>query len=159
LSASSAWLWANRKARAHAIVPSDVRVASLVPRDTSLPGGALFAGGPFAILLISAVLVLTHWNELPEAARYAQSVRPARDGCHSGRDDVDDGGVVGAADTPGVRGRYGGAAEQKFRRINVFVIVLVGYGMGNHAVGGDTVAVYRRLAKRSAKGSAFCCCR
>jgi hypothetical protein len=29
---------AHRKARAHAIPPTNVRIASLVPRDTSLPG-------------------------------------------------------------------------------------------------------------------------
>jgi len=34
----SAWLWANGKARPHAIPASEVRVASLVPRDTTCLG-------------------------------------------------------------------------------------------------------------------------
>ena len=125
----SAWLWANRKARAHAIVPSDVRVASLVPRDTSLPGGALFAGGPFAILLASAALVLTHWNELPEAARTIKTFGPLAMGA------VQVALMLTMAVSLSRRTRQvsvegmAAAAEQRFRRVNVFVIVLVGYGM------------------------------
>ena len=63
----SAWLWAHRRARAHAIPHSEIRVASLVPRDTSLPGGSLFASGPFLILLITAVLVVTSGTRCPKA--------------------------------------------------------------------------------------------
>ena len=66
--ASTAWLWAHRKARAHAVPPSDVRVASLVPRDSSLPGGALFAAGPFAILLAAALVVYTYRGDGPDGA-------------------------------------------------------------------------------------------
>jgi hypothetical protein len=64
--ALAAWLLAHRTARAHAVPPSDVRVASLVPRDTSLPGGTLFAVGPFVILLATALLVYVYRDELPD---------------------------------------------------------------------------------------------
>ena len=52
-----AWQLARQKARAHAVPPSDVRVASLVTRDTSLPGGVMFAMGPFVILVATALLL------------------------------------------------------------------------------------------------------
>jgi hypothetical protein len=68
-----AWLWANRRARVHAVAHADVRVASLVPRDTSLPGGALFAAGPFAILLATAVLVQAYGDQVPEGSRSTRS--------------------------------------------------------------------------------------
>jgi hypothetical protein len=61
-----AWQWARQKARVHAVPPSDVRVASLVTRDTSLPGGALFAAGPFAILLATALLLYTYLDNVPD---------------------------------------------------------------------------------------------
>jgi hypothetical protein len=44
----------RQKARAHAVPPSAVRVASLAPRGASMPGGTLVALGPFAILLTTA---------------------------------------------------------------------------------------------------------
>src|SRR5688572_14963444 len=64
--AHGAWQWARGKARAHAVPPSDVRVASLVTRDTSLPGGALFAVGPFAILVATALLLYTYRDNVPD---------------------------------------------------------------------------------------------
>ena len=70
-----AWVWANRRARFHAVAHADVRVASLVPRDTSLPGGILFAAGPFAILLATAVLVHVYGDQAPEGSRSTGSFR------------------------------------------------------------------------------------
>jgi hypothetical protein len=124
----SAWLWAHRKARPHAVPHSDMRTASLVPRDTSLPGGALFAGGPFVILLSTAGLVWTNWNDVP---------------AHSGRlgpfAPLALGGVFAAimltmAISMARQTRQvaidglAAAAEQRFRRVNVLVLLLSAYG-------------------------------
>ena len=124
-----AWLLAHRKARAYAVAPSAVRVASLVPRDTSLPGGALLAVGPFAILVATALLVYAYRGEVRDGADPAESF-----------------GFLGlgavyvamslvmavsmarrtrqiAVDGPAA------VAEQQYRRVNVLVPVLVGYGV------------------------------
>jgi len=127
--ALAAWLLAHRQARAHAVAPSDVRVASLVPRDTSLPGGALFAAGPFAILLATALLVYPYRNDVADGA-----------GSNESLGFLALGGVYVAmmlmmavsmarrtrqiaADGPAA------AAEQRFLRVNVFVLVLTGYAI------------------------------
>ena len=123
----AAWLWAHRRARAHAVPPSGTRAASLVPRDTSLPGGALFAAGPFAILLVAALLVYSYRNpDGPDA------IKPFRT--------LAFGGVYVAwmltiavslsrwTRQVAVDG-LAAAAEQRFRRMNVLVLVLVGYAM------------------------------
>jgi uncharacterized membrane protein len=125
----SAWLWAHRRARAHAIPTSEIRVASLVPRDTSLPGGSLFASGPFLILLITAVLAATHWDQVPEGSRMARALGPLALGAlyvvmmltmavslsrHTRQIAVEGMAV---------------ALEQRFRRLNVFVLVLAAYGV------------------------------
>jgi hypothetical protein len=124
----SAWLWAHHTARAHAVPHSETRTASLVPRDTSLPGGALFASGPFVILLATAILVWMNWDEVP---------------AHSGRlgpfAPLALGGVFAAimltmAVSMARRTRQiavdglAAAAEQRFRRVNVLVAVLSAYG-------------------------------
>jgi uncharacterized membrane protein len=126
--AMAAWLWAHRKVRAHAVPPSDVRVASLVPRDTSLPGGTLLAIGPFAILLATALLVYRYRVAAPDgpdtikfgplavgtvfvAMMLTMAVSMARRTRQIALD--------GAA----------AAAEQRFRRVNVLVCVLTGYAM------------------------------
>ena len=125
--ALAAWLLAHRKARAHAVPPSDVRVASLVPRDTSLPGGALLAVGPFAILLATVLLVYTYRDDLPDGPGTITSFLAL-------------GGVyVATTLTMAVslarRTRQiavdgpAAAAEQRFRRVNVLVFVLVAYGV------------------------------
>jgi len=123
-----AWLWANRRARAHAVADAGVRVASLVPRDTSLPGGALFAAGPFAILLATAVLVYAYGDQAPESPRTTRSFGTLAFGAL----------YVGMMQTLAVtlarRTRQiavdgmAAAVEQRFRRVNVFVLVLAGYG-------------------------------
>ena len=125
--ALAAWLLAHRKARAHAVPPSDVRVASLVPRDTSLPGGALFAVGPFAILLATALLVYTYQDDAPDRTGTIRSFGPLAFGAV----------YVAMMLTMAVslaRGTHqiavdglAAAAEQRFRRMNVLVLVLVGY--------------------------------
>lgn len=124
----SAWLWAHRTARAHAVPHSETRTASLVPRDTSLPGGALFAAGPFVILLSTAILVWTNWNDVP---------------AHSGRlgpfAPLALGGIFAAimltmAISMARRTRQiaidglAAAAEQRFRRVNVLILLLSAYG-------------------------------
>jgi uncharacterized membrane protein len=125
--ALAAWLLAHRRARAYAIPPSDVRVASLVPRDTSLPGGALLAVGPFAILLATALLVYTYRDDLPDGPGTITSFLVL-------------GGVYVAmmltmAVSLARRTRQiavdgpAAAAEQRFRRVNVLVLVLVAYGV------------------------------
>jgi uncharacterized membrane protein len=137
--ASTAWLLAHRKACAHAVPPSDVRVASLVPRDSSLPGGALFAAGPFAILLATALLVYTYRDEVqdgPDASNpfgllLLGSVHVAM--------------MLTIAVTIVRRSRQiavdgpAAAAEQRFRRVNAFVPVLVGY-LGAIGMSAMTVA-------------------
>jgi len=147
--ALAAWLFAHRKARAHAVPPSDVRVASLVPRDTSLPGGALFAGGPFAILLATALLVYTYRRDVPDGA-----------GSNDSLGFLALGGVYVAmmltmAVSLARRTRQiavdgpAAAAEQRFRRVNVLVLVLTGYAaaillsattVGSIPAFGDTVS-------------------
>lgn len=121
------WQWARQKARAHAVPPSDVRVASLVTRDTSLPGGALFAAGPFVILLATALLLYTYRGDVPDGPDTANPFGQL---------------VFGAifvtlmltmAVTMARRSRQiavdgpAAAAEQRFRRVNVLVPVLVAY--------------------------------
>jgi uncharacterized membrane protein len=125
--ALAAWLWAHRKARAHAVPPSDVRVASLVPRDTSLPGGALFAAGPFAILLATALLAYTYRDQVPGGPGSSESFGLlALGGVYVAM-------MLTMAVSMARRSRQiaidgpAAAAEQRFRRVNVLVLVLVAY--------------------------------
>jgi len=57
-----AWAWANRRVRPHAAPEPAVRVATLAPRDTHLPGGALFAAGPLVILAAAALFLWLNWE-------------------------------------------------------------------------------------------------
>ena len=127
--ALAAWLLAHRRARAHAVPPSDVRVASLVPRDTSLPGGTLFAVGPFAILLATALLVYTYRDDVPDGPGTIKSFGPlALGGVYVAM-------MLTMAVSMARRSRQiavdgpAAAAEQRFRRVNVLVLVLVGYAV------------------------------
>ncbi len=125
--ALAAWLWAHRMARPYAVPPSDVRVASLVPRDTSLPGGARLAVGPFAILLATALLVYTYRDGVPDGpgtiasflalggVYVAMTLTMAVSLARRTRQIAVDGPAA--------------AAEQRFRRVNVLVLVLVAYGV------------------------------
>jgi uncharacterized membrane protein len=124
-----AWQLAHRRARAHAAPPSDVRVASLATRDMSLPGGALVAAGPFAIVLAAALLLYTYRHEVPDSAdaghpfgqlafaaifvmvMLTMAVTMARRSRQI------------AVDGPAV------AAEQRFRRVNVLGPVLIAYAV------------------------------
>ena len=127
--ALAAWLWAHRKVRAHAVPPSDVRVASLVPRDTSLPGGALFAVGPFAILLATALLVSRYRVDTPDGPGTIKSFGPLAVGA------VFVAMMLTMAASMARRTRQiavdgpAAAAERRFRRANVLVLVLTGYAM------------------------------
>jgi uncharacterized membrane protein len=125
----AAWLWAHREARAYAVAPSTVRVASLAARDTSLPGGPLVAAGPFAILLATALLVYTFRGEALKApgtiepfqwlafggVYVAMSLVMAMSMARRTRQIAVDGAAA--------------VAEQRYRRVNVLVPVLVGYGV------------------------------
>jgi uncharacterized membrane protein len=119
----SAWVWAQGKARAHAVAPSAVRVASLVTRDTSLPGGPLFAAGPFAILLAAAMLLYTYRDTVPDGPEFGQlafgaifvtmGLTMALTMARRSRQVAVDGPAA--------------EAEQRFRRINLLGLVLLGY--------------------------------
>ena len=126
--ALSAWLWAHRTARAHAVPHSDTRTASLVPRDTSLPGGALFASGPFVILLATAILVWMNRDGVPAgSARLGPFAPLAFAGVFVAI-------MLTMAVSLARRTRQiavdglAAAAEQRFRRVNVLVAVLSAYG-------------------------------
>ena len=122
-----AWQWARQKARVHAVPPSDVRVASLVTRDTSVPGGALFAAGPFAILLATALLLYTYRDDVPDGPDTANPFGQLAFGA------ILVTMMLTMAVTMARRSRQiavdgpAAAAEQRFRRVNVLVPVLVGY--------------------------------
>jgi hypothetical protein len=125
--ALAAWLLAHRKARAHAVRPADVRVASLVPRDTSLPGGALFAAGPIAILLSTALLLYPYREDVPHGPDTSNPFGLlALGGVYVAM-------MLTMAVTLARRSRQiavdgpAAAAEQRFRRVNALVPVLVGY--------------------------------
>jgi len=125
--ALAAWLWAHRKARAYAVAPSAVRVASLAARDTSLPGGALVAVGPFAILLATALLVYTFRDEALDGPG---TIRPFRWLAFGG---VYVAMMLTMAVSMARRTRQiagpAAVAEQRYRRVNVLVPLLVGYGV------------------------------
>jgi hypothetical protein len=123
-----AWQLARQKTRAYAAPPPEVRVASLVTRDTSLPGGALFAAGPFAILLATGLLLYTYRNDLPNdpdaGNPYGQVALAAifvTMGLMMAVTMVRRSRQV-AVDGPAA------AAEQRFRRINALGLVLAAYG-------------------------------
>jgi predicted metalloprotease with PDZ domain len=124
-----AWGVAHRKARAHAVPFSEVRVASLVPRDTSLPGGPLFAAGPFVILLATAVLVYAYRDDLRTGPITIKPFAPL----------VFAGMAAAIMLTRAVslarRSRQvavdglAAEAEQRFRRFNVLVLVCSAYAV------------------------------
>jgi uncharacterized membrane protein len=127
--ALAAWLLAHRKARAYAVAPSAVRVASLTVRDTSLPGGALVAAGPFAILLATAILVYTFRDEALDAPG---TIKPYQWLAFGGVYVVM---ALIMAVSMARRSRQvavdgpAAVAEQRYRRVNVLVPILVGYGV------------------------------
>ena len=125
--ALAAWLLAHRRARAHAVPPSDVRVASLVPRDTSLPGGTLFAAGPFAILLATALLVYTYRDDVPDGPRTITSFL-ALGGVYVVTTLIMAVSMARRSRQIAIDGPAA-AAEQRFRRVNVLVLVLIAYAL------------------------------
>ena len=122
-----AWQLARRKARAHAVPPSDVRVASLVTRDTSLPGGTLVAVGPFAILLATALIVYAYRNDAVDGRDTANPFAQLALGA------IFVTMMLTMVVTMARRSRQiaadgpAAAAEHRFRRVNVLVPVLVAY--------------------------------
>jgi uncharacterized membrane protein len=125
----AAWLWAHRKARAYAVAPSAVRIASLAARDTSLPGGVLVAAGPFAILLATALLVYTFRDEALDASG---TIKPFRwlafGGLYVAMSLIM--AVLMARRTRQIAiDGPAAVAEQRYRRVNVLVPILVGYGV------------------------------
>lgn len=125
--ALAAWLLAHRRARAHAVPPSDVRVASLVPRDTSLPGGTPFAVGPFAILLATALIVYTYRDDVPDGPRTITSFL-ALGGVYVVMTLIMAVSMARRSRQIAIDGPAA-AAEQRFRRVNVLVLVLVAYAV------------------------------
>jgi uncharacterized membrane protein len=124
-----AWQWARQKARAHAVPPSGVRVASLVPRDTSLPGGALFAAGPFAILLATALVLYTYRDDMPGGPDTGNPFGQLAFGA------IFVTMMLTMAVTMARRSRQiavdgaAAAAEQRFRRVNILGLVLTAYAI------------------------------
>jgi len=124
-----AWQLAHRKARAHAVPPSDVRVASLATRDTSLPGGPLFAAGPFAILLATALLLYTYRDDVPAGPDTANPFGQLAFGA------IFVTMMLTIAVTMARRSRQiavdgpAATAEQRFRRANVLAPVLTAYAI------------------------------
>lgn len=122
-----AWQWARQKARAHAVPPSEVRVASLITRDTSLPGGALFAAGPFVILLATALLVYIYRDAVADGSDAANPFGQLAMGA------IFVTMMLTMAVTVARRSRQvavdgpAAAAEQRFRRVNALVLVLTAY--------------------------------
>jgi uncharacterized membrane protein len=122
-----AWQLARARARAHAAPPAEVRVASLVIRDRSVPGGALFAAGPLAILLAAALLLYTYSNDVPSDPDAAKPFGLLAFGA------LFVAMMLTMAVTMARRSRQiavGGAAaeaEQRFRRVNALSLVLAAY--------------------------------
>jgi len=150
LVALAAWLWAYRAARAHAMATPAVRVASLAPRDMSLPGGALFACGPFGILVAAALLVYAY-SERPVEHRALGSIGPLGAGAlfvtmmmtmavslaRQTRQVTVDGAAA--------------AAEQQFRRVNVFLLEVTAYAMAV-LVSANTLNSLPAFANNSTSG-------
>lgn len=63
---TAAWVWAHRAIQPYVVQPSPTRVASLEPRDTSYPGGAIAVIGPFLILAAAALFLHTNWDLIPD---------------------------------------------------------------------------------------------
>jgi uncharacterized membrane protein len=127
--AGVAWLLAHRQARAHAAAPSAARVASLVPRDTSLPGGMLFAAGPFAILLATAVLIYVYRDDVRPGPITIKSFGPlAFGGVYVAMMLMMAVSMARQTRQIAVDG-LAAAAEQRFLRVNVLVLVLTGYAL------------------------------
>lgn len=61
----AAFLAARRRVLPHFAAPSSIRVASLAPRSSHLPGGWIGQAGPFAILFATALWLRAHWDQIP----------------------------------------------------------------------------------------------
>jgi uncharacterized membrane protein len=104
-------------------------VASLVPRDTSLPGGPLFAAGPFVILLATAVLVYTYRDDLRAGPITIKPFAPlAFAGMGAAMILTRAVSLARGSRQVAVDG-LAAAAEQRFRRFNVLVLVFSAYAV------------------------------
>ena len=74
------WAWAHRRVRLYAAPEPATRVATLVPRDTHLPGGVLLAAGPLIILAAAALFLWLNWELIPDQVAW----RWAADGTATG---------------------------------------------------------------------------
>jgi uncharacterized membrane protein len=61
-----AYYRARRRVLPHAAAPATVREATLVPRESHLPGGWLLQFPPFALLTGAAIWLHLHWGRIPE---------------------------------------------------------------------------------------------
>ncbi|HVT49283.1 MAG TPA: DUF5808 domain-containing protein [Vicinamibacterales bacterium] len=62
----AAWLWARGQAQPHAASPPTVRTATIEPRQTRLPGGALFALGPLLVVAAAVSFLCWNWEAIPD---------------------------------------------------------------------------------------------
>lgn len=64
-AALPAFLWARRRAQAHATAPSTVREAGLQTRTLGALQHPILQTGPFAILLAAAIYLWKRWDDIP----------------------------------------------------------------------------------------------
>jgi uncharacterized membrane protein len=124
-----AWRQAHLKARAHAVPFSEVRVASLVPRDTSLPGGPLFAAGPFVILLATAVLVYTYRDDVRAGPITIKPFAPLVFAGMAAAIMLTRAVSLARRSRQVAADGLAAAAEQRYRRFNVLVLVCSAYAV------------------------------
>jgi uncharacterized membrane protein len=62
----AAWVWVRRAVMPHAEPLPQVRSATIMPRETSVPGGAIALAGPFVIVAVSALFVYANWASIPD---------------------------------------------------------------------------------------------
>jgi uncharacterized membrane protein len=61
-----AFLRARERVMHRAVVPVSVREAVLAPRAAHLPGGWILQLGPFVVLLVTAIYLRLHWDQIPD---------------------------------------------------------------------------------------------
>jgi uncharacterized membrane protein len=105
------------------------RVASLVTRDASLPGGPLFAAGPFVILLATAVLVYTQRDDLRAGPITIQPFAPLAFAGMAAAIMLTRAVSLARRSRQVAVDGLAAAAEQRFRRFNVLILVFAAYGV------------------------------
>ena len=61
-----AWVHIHGRTRPHAVAPQPAPAGLSTPRDTSMPGGWLFALGPLLLLAATAAVLWLNWDRLPD---------------------------------------------------------------------------------------------